>query len=108
VTANVESDSRATDHIRHDVAERVRLDDRHDSHGRVSLDLGDDLVDVVLVVRDAAVGNRELSVRRVGSTVTVRKVVHDNLEDRVRGRRAGKVRRERGDLRDGVEPVIRR
>ena len=48
---------------------------------RLTLNLGDDLVDVVLVVSLAVVSDAELSVGGLRSTVTVGKVVDDDLEE---------------------------
>ena len=92
------------------VGEGVGLDDGHNADVGVLLDLRDDLVDVVLVVGLTVVGDAELSVGRLGRTVTVGQVVDDDLDellvsgallDRVR---IGEVRAEIGDLGDGVEP----
>ena len=46
---------------------------------RRTLDLSNDLVDVVLVVGSTVVGNAELSVGGLGSTVTVGEVVYSGL-----------------------------
>ena len=43
--------------------------------------MSNDLVDVVLVVRLAVVGDGELSVRGLGSTITIGKVVYDDLQE---------------------------
>lgn len=45
-----------------------------------TLDLSDDLVDVIFVVSLAVVSDAELSVGGLGGTVTIREVVDDNLQ----------------------------
>lgn len=96
------------------VGERVGLDDGHDADVGELLDLGDDLVDVVLVLCRAAVCDAELAVGRLGSAVAVGQVVDDDLDelllagallDRRRVRKGGA---EVGDLGDDVEPRERR
>lgn len=73
-----------------------------------TLNLSHDLVDVVLVVGLAVVGDGELSVGGLRGTVTVGKVVDDDLQKLLRAgalsQRAGigEVRAQIWDLRDGI------
>lgn len=96
--------------VRDEVRERVGLDDSDDADVGELLDLCDDLVNVVVVLLLAAVGDAELAVRRLGSAVTVGQVIDDDLHELLlagallEGRRVGEVRAEVGHLRDGVEP----
>ena len=74
----------------------------------LTLDLSNELVNVVLVVGLAVVGNAELSVGGIGGAVTVGQVVDDDLEELLvaralaKGGGVGEVSAEIGDLRDGV------
>ena len=69
---------------------------------------GSDLVNVVLVVGLAVVGNAELSIGGIGGAVTVGQVVDDDLEELLvaralaKGGGVGEVSAEIGDLGDGV------
>ena len=68
------------------------------------------MVDVVLVVGSTVVGNAELSVGGLGSTVTVGEIVNDNLDDLLLAGAVldllgvSKIGTEIGDLGDRVEP----
>ena len=96
--------------VRDEVRERVGLDDRDGAHVRVLLDLRDDLVDVVEVLRLPAVRDAELAVGRLGGAVAVGEVVHDELDEllvagaALERARVREVRAEVGHLRDTVEP----
>ena len=52
----------------------------------LTLDLSNELVNVVLVVGLAVVGNAELSVRGLGRAVTVGEIVDDDLQELLRAR----------------------
>lgn len=77
---------------------------------RLTLDLGDDLINVVEVVGLSVVGDRELSVGSKGSAITIWQVVDYDLNNvlvargLLQGRSVGKVGTEVGNLRDSVEP----
>ena len=96
--------------VRDEVRERVGLDDRDDAHVGVLLDLRDDLVDVVVVLLLAAVGDAELSVGGLRGAVTVGQVVDDDLDELLLAGavldRGGicEVGTEVRDLRNLVEP----
>lgn len=78
--------------------------------GQLTLDLSNKLVDVVLVVGLAVVGNREFTVGGERSAVAVGQVVDDDLHDLLlagaflEGASIAEVLAELRHLRDGVEP----
>lgn len=108
------------------VSQRVGLNDGHNSNGWVlcekelvkgrnqkflengkhTLDDRDNLVDVVLIVRNAVVSDGELSVGRLRMAVTVGQVVDDNRHDRAAALccSIGHVCVKTGNLRNRVEP----
>ena len=93
-----------------EVGEGVGLDDCDDAHVGVLLELRDDLVDVVVVLLLAAVGDAELSVGGLRGAVTVGQVVDDDLDELLLAcavlDRGGicEVGTEVRDLRNLVEP----
>lgn len=108
------------------VSQRVGLNDGHNSNGWVlcekelvrgrnqkvlengkhTLDDRDNLVDVVLIVRNAVVSDGELSVGRLRMAVTVGQVVDDNRHDRAAALccSIGHVRVKTRNFRNRVEP----
>ena len=93
-----------------EVGEGVGLDDRNDAHIGELLDLRNDLVDIIVVLLLAAIGNAELPVGCLCRTVTVGQIVDDDLDQlllaaaRLEGRGVREVGAEVGNLGDGVEP----
>lgn len=103
------------------VSQRVGLNDGHDANvgvlcisryehctkpeirSTLTLDLSNNLVDVVLVVRLAVVSNAELSVGGVSSAITVWQIVDDNGHN-VIGASSCEVASEERNLSDLVEP----
>lgn len=81
-----------------------------ESQTRLTLDFSNNLVNVFLIVGRSTVSNAELSVGGFGSTVTVRKIVNDDLDDLLLASAVldllsvREIGTEIRDFGDGVEP----
>lgn len=93
-------------HVRDEVGQRVGLVDGDNADGRECLDGSGDAVNVALVVGSAVVRVGELSVGGSSGTVTVWKVVDDDLNELLstRGSSGGEVGLQGVDLRNDIEP----
>lgn len=78
--------------------------------GARTLDLSDELINVIEIFCLSAVSDAELSIRGQRSTIPVRQIVHDDLNEVLLPiglslcTGIGKVRAESGHLSHGVEP----
>lgn len=69
-----------------------------------TLNLGRNLVNIVLILVEAIIGERELSVRGEGGAVTVGQIVDNNLNELVLGLGIGKVATKVGNLGNRIKP----